>query len=414
MWLKGVKSATETSPQMTHAQDLASLTSINLKSKKGKERSKMKKLGILNLVLVLSLLMGGLAMAQEGDFHVVQQAAEDWLTTVGKPVISADGLYDVLNDGDTSNDPFIVSVRGPDDYAKGHIPGAINIPWKIIADPANLAKLPTDQQIVVYCYTGHTGQVSATVLATLGYDVLNLKFGMMGWTKNADVVAQPHFGPASGQADYPVETTPNEATETYAYPALSTGETDAQEIVRAAAEAYLSSVGKPVISADGLFDNLNDGDASNDPLVVSVRGPDDYAKGHITGAINIPWKTIADPANLAKLPTDQQIVVYCYTGHTGQIAATLLNMLGYDALNLKFGMMGWSADDDVLAQSRFDAETQPDYSVDGTAAVAAEAAIPEIMPYAGGDAYPVVSVLLMGLGALTATTGLYLRRRKES
>ena len=45
--------------------------------------------------------------------------------------------------------------------------------------------LPMDQPIVVYCYTGHTGQVAATILRALGYDVQNLKFGMMGWSDNA-------------------------------------------------------------------------------------------------------------------------------------------------------------------------------------------------------------------------------------
>ena len=53
------------------------------------------------------------------------------------------------------------------------------------------------------------------------------------------------------------------------------------------------------------------------------------------------------------LPTDQPIVVYCYTGHTGQVAATILQVLGYDVQNLKFGMMGWTADDEVLATGRY-------------------------------------------------------------
>ncbi|MGD8623092.1 MAG: rhodanese-like domain-containing protein [Anaerolineae bacterium] len=375
----------------------------------------MKKLAVLNLVLVLSLLLSGMALAQEGDFGVVQRTADAFLAD-WSPVISADALYENLNDGDTSNDPFIVSVRSPEHYALGHIPGAINIPWKQIAKPESLAQLPTDQQIVVYCYTGHTGQVSATILGALGYDVVNLKFGMMGWTKNDEVVVATRFGPDTDQRDYPLETEANEATETYDYPELSTGADDTQEIVRVAADTMLADWG-PTISADALFDNLNDGDESNDPLVVSVRGADHYAMGHIPGAINIPWKQIATPDNLAKLPTDRQIVVYCYTGHTGQVAATVLSMLGYDVANLKYGMMGWTADDEVLATARFDPETQPDYAVEGTAAeqpAAEEAAEePATMPETGGVPFPVEGVLL-GLGALTAAGGALLRRRKAA
>ena len=70
----------------------------------------------------------------------------------------------MANDGDDTNDPFIVSVRAPGDYALGHIPGAINIPWKTIVDVENLKKLPTDQPIVIYCYTGHTGGLATMAL----------------------------------------------------------------------------------------------------------------------------------------------------------------------------------------------------------------------------------------------------------
>jgi rhodanese-related sulfurtransferase len=148
------------------------------------------------------------------------------------------------------------------------------------------------------------------------------------------------------------------ATATYELPVMATGETEASEIALAAAQAMLADW-SPVTSAESLFDNMADGDDSNDYFVVSVRAPDAYALGHVEGAINIPWKSITDPANLVNLPTDQPIMVYCYTGHTGQVAATSLKMLGYDVINMKFGMMGWTDDDAVLATGRYSAA--PDY-----------------------------------------------------
>ena len=266
-----------------------------------------------------------------------------------KPVITADALYENLNDGNEENDPFILSVRSREHYELGHIPGAYNIPWREIANPENLSRLPTDRQIVVYCYTGHTGQVAATVLNVLGYDVINLKFGMMGWTDDAEVLVTDPF---AGAAGYPVETEANELTETYEVPTLATGETDALAIAQARAQAFLADW-KPVISAEALFENLNDGDEANDPFLLSVRSAEHYAVGHVAGAYNIPWREVAKLDNLTYLPTDKQIVDYCYTGHTGQVAATVLGLMGYDVTNLKFGMMAWTDDAEVLATEPF-------------------------------------------------------------
>ncbi len=284
----------------------------------------------------------------EGDVLAdgITAALADW-----SPVMKADALFENLSDGDESNDPFILSVRSAEHYALGHIEGAHNIPWRTIVDPASLATLPTDEQIVVYCYTGHTGQVAATLLRLLGYDAVNLKFGMMGWTGDAEVLATTPFAAAP---DYPVETVAHALTDSYTPPTLATGETELSEIVLARAAAFMADWG-PVVPASGLFENLSDGDDSNDPIVVSVRSADHYALGHIEDAYNIGWKNIATDESLAKLPTDEPIVIYCYTGHTGQVAATALALLGYDASNMKFGMMGWTADGDVLATTPFSA-----------------------------------------------------------
>lgn len=406
-----------------------------------------KRISIIVAVLViLSMVLPGLAMAQDpsGDFEVVQSKIEAWLATGPSPVITVDALFENLNDGDESNDPYVLSVRSPEHYELGHVPGAENIPWRQIAKPESLAELPQGEQIVDYCYTGHTGQVAMTALNLMDFDALNMKWGMMAWTKNDDVLALERFDPAA-VPDYRVETEPNEATETYDFPALDTGASDEAEIVRTAVDNYLSSGKAPTISAEALFENLNDGDESNDPVVLSVRSPEHYAVGHIPGAINIPWTQLGDPANLAKLPPDQPIVVYCYTGHTGQIATTLLSVLGYDATNLKFGMMSWSKDPDVVATSIFDPATQADYRIEGSLAgeeavmaedeamaeeeeamaeeetMAEEEAMaaeeeamaeetPAELPVSGGVPFDFTWVYLL-VGSGLAGAGLYLRRK---
>ncbi|MCB9849300.1 MAG: rhodanese-like domain-containing protein, partial [Phycisphaerales bacterium] len=95
---------------------------------------------------------------------------------------------------------------------------------------------------------------------------------------------------------------------------------DQFEVVRAAFDAYLSSDPAAATTAETVFDNLNDGDDSTTPYVISARSADHYALGHVPGAVNIPWRTVGDAGALDDLPTDQPIVVYCYTGHTGAVA----------------------------------------------------------------------------------------------
>jgi rhodanese-related sulfurtransferase len=76
-------------------------------------------------------------------------------------------------------------------------------------------------------------------------------------------------------------------------------------------------------------------------FVVDIRSAGDYCKGHIPGAVNIPFRTVAMPANLEMLPTDIPILVVCYTGHTASQTTMLYRLLGYDAYALRYAMMSW-------------------------------------------------------------------------
>jgi rhodanese-related sulfurtransferase len=364
----------------------------------------VKKIAVLNLVLVLGLMLGTVAWAADD----IQSAAYDYFSG-GTKNISADVLYDNLNDGDTSNDPYIISVRSKEDYDKGHIPGDVWLDSKTLFTEENLATLPSDKQIVVYCYTGQTASQVVSVLRMMGYDAYNLLFGFGSWTMNPDAGSK-WFDETKSGFDYPTETTINEATETYDLP------TPLADTIQAAADAYFGG-GTKNISADALYDNLNDGDTSNDPFILSQRSAEDYAKGHIPGAVNIPTTELFTAANLAKLPPDRQIVVYCYTGQTASQVTSALRLLGYDAYNLVFGMQAWTMDKDVRVKY-FNAETASfDYPFVGTAAageaVSTPEATPETMPETGGMPFPMEGVLV-GLGTLTAAAGVYLRQRKAA
>ncbi len=330
-----------------------------------RSKEKRTKWGVLLLsgIILLVFMPVSAICSLTSEFDVIADAASTYLSA-GKPanISSEDLLYDMLDV--VPDDPFVLSIRASTIYAEGHIPGAVNIPMAEVFKPENLRKLPKDRQIVVYCYTGHTGSRVAALLSLADFDAVNLKWGMTGWTKNTKV-APRRFDPEKTPMDYPFETSVNLPTEIFPFPSVdNTSSSLQEEIIRAACYDYTSTE-HPDISAKELYELLTDADLTNDPFIVSVRSPEIYAKGHIPGAINIPWREIAKKANLEKLPSDRKIVLYCYTGRTASQAAAILGALGYNVANLHWGMTSWTKNKDV-APSGFNPATSMDYQFESS------------------------------------------------
>lgn len=76
-------------------------------------------------------------------------------------------------------------------------------------------------------------------------------------------------------------------------------------------------------------------------LVIDVRSPEEFAAGHIAGAVNIPGSEIA--GRVAELPKDRLIATVCNLGgRRSTEAAELLRSHGCDmATPLRGGMRGW-------------------------------------------------------------------------
>ncbi len=76
----------------------------------------------------------------------------------------------------------IVDVRREDEYAEGHIPGAILIPNESIGtDPPE--ELPDPNQIIlVYCRTGRRSKEASQKLADMGYSNVYEFGGIVDWT----------------------------------------------------------------------------------------------------------------------------------------------------------------------------------------------------------------------------------------
>jgi len=178
---------------------------------------------------------------------------------------------------------------------------------------------------------------------------------MSSWSTDPAVYAS-RFDPGTSQGNFTVETAANEATKTYDFPGLeNTTSTESADIVKAAA----ATVSPKYITAADLNVKIAEGE---DMTILSVRSAEHYAAGHVPGAINIGLGSLVD--NLDKLNPNAPVYVYCYTGHSAAQTVALLQMLGYDAYSLKFGMCGWTADPAVNMGKCFDASGVQGYVVE--------------------------------------------------
>ena len=77
----------------------------------------------------------------------------------------------------------VVDVRAAEDYAQGHIPGALNLPkdkWH------TLEGLRKDKTNVIYCYSQvcHLAAAAALEFASKGYPVMELEGGFRSWKEH--------------------------------------------------------------------------------------------------------------------------------------------------------------------------------------------------------------------------------------
>lgn len=94
----------------------------------------------------VSELLSVMQKIAEKQFAEVERIVRVYLTTKdGLDPISRADLLKRAAEGDVT----VLDVRPPEEYAAGHVPGALNIPVKELI--AHLEALPQDQEVVAYC-----------------------------------------------------------------------------------------------------------------------------------------------------------------------------------------------------------------------------------------------------------------------
>jgi rhodanese-related sulfurtransferase len=107
------------------------------------------------------------------DFQAAQAhfAAKNTATT---------GPHELSGMLDRKEPVVVVDLRFPSDFAKPHVPGAVNLPKGKWAGAAGLSK---DRLNVLYCYdqTCHLAAEAGRELVALGYPVVEMEGGFAAW-----------------------------------------------------------------------------------------------------------------------------------------------------------------------------------------------------------------------------------------
>ena len=77
--------------------------------------------------------------------------------------------------------------------------------------------------------------------------------------------------------------------------------------------------------------------------LVDARTPEEFAQGHLGGAVNIDWRadSFAQEAE-SRLDRERPVLIYCRSGRRSAEASVVLDKLGYKTYNLSGGILAWA------------------------------------------------------------------------
>lgn len=182
-------------------------------------------------------------------------------------------------------DTLIVDTRHADEFTEGYIPSSISIGLEGRFAEWAATILPFDKEIVLITETGKEKE-SVTRLARVGFSKFGgyLKGGFDTW-KNA---------------------------------------------------------GKPIdiiisIEPDEMRMDMN---FDEKMLVLDVRKPEEYQKGHISHAVNLPLNNLTDTGTISTIDDEDNVYIHCAGGYRSVIAASLIKRQGFH--NIRNVKGGWN------------------------------------------------------------------------
>lgn len=185
----------------------------------------------------------------------------------------------------------LIDLRSPEAVQKGHIPRAVNIPASKLAASEKDFPAYKGAAIVFYCEQDAELSAALELMRDWGYaNATVFPGGIAAWQAAGNELAK---GPAATTIAYVRKLAP--------------GEIGIKEFESA----------------------VNEGSG----LIVDARTGEEFAKGHLPKALNIPAEEMA--SRFAEIPTGKPVVIHCSTGTRAEMAFDILKEKGIAARYLK-------------------------------------------------------------------------------
>jgi len=228
---------------------------------------------------------------------------------------------------------LVIDLRQASEYSAGHINGSVNKQFEDLPEYFVTGIKPFEfDKIIMVCEDGQVSSYTSCLLRLMGYgNVYAMRWGMSAW--NNKYAGEAWLRGVSGKFEGSLEKTGHDRPAPKGMPEFNTGMGTGAEIgISRFAKLFAAGTSDILISADEVF---------ADPakyFVINLERKDKYDDGHIPGAIRYkPEATLGFTDEMASIPADKTVVVYCGTGHNSGFATAFLRLFGYDARTLKYG-----------------------------------------------------------------------------
>jgi rhodanese-related sulfurtransferase len=82
----------------------------------------------------------------------------------------------------------IIDVREPDEFARGHVPGAVSIPLSVLGE--RLSDIESSDVVYVICRSGNRSRRAASMLIAAGCTAVSVAGGTDAWSRSGQPITE--------------------------------------------------------------------------------------------------------------------------------------------------------------------------------------------------------------------------------